>query len=58
MMFGLPYQTPRSVREDMTRLTGMGVTTITIYRLTTDGLYLTNGSELGETLTGQAAPTE
>lgn len=33
MMFGLPYQTPQSVREDMTRLTGMGVPTITIYRL-------------------------
>lgn len=33
MMFGLPYQTPESVRRDMTILTEMGVPTITIYRL-------------------------
>ncbi|MFI8350677.1 radical SAM protein [Streptomyces sp. NPDC085596] len=33
MMFGLPYQTPESVRRDMTILTDLGVPTITIYRL-------------------------
>lgn len=33
MMFGLPYQTPASVRHDLTVLTDMGVPTITIYRL-------------------------
>ncbi|GAA0454775.1 hypothetical protein Aca07nite_68900 [Actinoplanes capillaceus] len=33
MMFGLPYQTPESVRADLTALTELGVPTITIYRL-------------------------
>jgi coproporphyrinogen III oxidase-like Fe-S oxidoreductase len=33
MMFGLPYQTPESVRRDLVTLTGLGVPTITIYRL-------------------------
>ncbi len=33
MMFGLPYQSVESVRADMRTLVGMGVPTITIYRL-------------------------
>jgi oxygen-independent coproporphyrinogen-3 oxidase len=33
MMFGLPYQSPESVRQDLITLTGLGVPTITIYRL-------------------------
>lgn len=33
MMFGLPYQTPESVRQDLTTLVELGVPTITIYRL-------------------------
>jgi coproporphyrinogen III oxidase-like Fe-S oxidoreductase len=33
MMFGLPYQTPASVRRDLETLTDLGVPTITIYRL-------------------------
>jgi oxygen-independent coproporphyrinogen-3 oxidase len=33
MMFGLPFQTPESVRGDLTTLTDLGVPTITIYRL-------------------------
>ncbi|HEX6472340.1 MAG TPA: radical SAM protein [Streptosporangiaceae bacterium] len=33
MMFGLPYQTPDSVRADLTTLVELGVPTITIYRL-------------------------
>jgi len=33
MMFGLPYQTPESVKRDFEVLTDLGVPTITIYRL-------------------------
>lgn len=33
MMFGLPYQTPDTVRADLTALVELGVPTITIYRL-------------------------
>lgn len=33
MMFGLPYQTAAHVRKDIETLTGLGVSTITIYRL-------------------------